>query len=205
MLRIAELEPLATAAGVLYRPRVYADERSARWDGYIVFFPLGTGTVISTPRETTQSDFASLQTWALRLDRVYLEGALVRALEASDGIVMPASLPDLVEAETRAATDAIALHRAAERAGAKAAEELTAAAIHEEAAAVARENAADLTRQQEELESLANETARATAEAAADAHESAAREARAVAADIGRGKSATDKPRRKRPAPRKNR
>jgi len=205
MLRIAELEPLATAAGVLYRPRVYADERSARWDGYIVFFPLGTGTVISTPRETTQSDLASLQTWALKLDRVYLEGALVRALEASDGIVMPASLPHLVEAETRAATDAIALHRAAERAGAKAAEELTAAAIHEEAATVARENAADLTRQQEELESLANESARATAEAAADAHESAAREARAVAADIGRGKSATDKPRRKRPAPRKNR
>jgi hypothetical protein len=61
-----------------------------------------------------------------------------------------------------------------------------------------------LTRQQEELESLANETARVTAEAAADAHESAAREARAVAADVGRGKSATDK-RRKRSAPRKKR
>jgi len=205
MLRIAEFEPIATAAGSLYRPRVYADERSARWDGYIVFFPIGTGTVISTPRETTQSAFASVQTWASRLDRVYLEGALVRALEASEGVVMPASLPDLVAAETRAATDAIALHRAAERAGAEAESELTAAVIHEEAAAVARENAAHLTRQQEELESLANETTRVTAEAAADAHESAAREARAVAADIGRGKSATDRPRRKRSAPRKNR
>ena len=205
MLRIAEFEPIATDAGALYRPRVYADENAARWDGYIVFFPLGTGTVISTPRETTQSDFASLQTWASRLDRVYLEGALVRALDASGGVVMTASLPDLVAAETRAATDAIALHRAAERAGAEAASELTAAAIHEDAAAVARENAEHLTRQQEEFESLANETARVTAEAAADAHESAARAARAVAADIGRGKSATDKPRRKRSAPRKNR
>src|SRR4029453_16711488 len=133
MLRIAEFEPIATDAGALYRPRVYADENAARWDGYIVFFPLGTGTVISTPRETTQSDFASLQTWASRLDRVYLEGALVRALDASGGVVMTASLPDLVAAETRAATDAIALHRAAERAGAEAASELTAGAVDTEA------------------------------------------------------------------------
>jgi hypothetical protein len=39
---------------VLYRPRVYGDPSDARWNGYVVFFPIGVGTVISTPRETTQ-------------------------------------------------------------------------------------------------------------------------------------------------------
>jgi hypothetical protein len=203
MLRIAEFEPIATAAGALYRPRVYADQNAGLWDGYIVFFPLGIGTVISTPRETTQSDFASLQSWASGLNRIYLEGALARALEASDGVVMPTSFTDLVVAETTAAADAITLHRAAERAGADALSELEAAEIHEHAAAIAREDAARLTRQQEELESLANETARTTAEVAAEAYESAARQARTVAADIAG--SATERPQRKRSVPRKKR
>jgi hypothetical protein len=205
MLRIAEFKPIATAAGALYQPRVYADRNSALWDGYIVFFPMTVGPVISTPRETTQSDLVSLQTWASGLDRIYLEGALARALEASNGVVLPTSFTDLVVAETAAAADAIALHRAADRAGADATSELKAAETHEQAAAVAREGAARLTRQQREFERLANESERSTAEVAAEAYESAAREARTVAADIGRAESATDKPRRKRPAPRKKR
>jgi hypothetical protein len=205
MLRIAEFEPIATAAGALYRPCVYADRNAALWDGYIVFFPMTIGTVISTPRETTQSNFASLQTWASGLDRIYLEGALARALDASEGVILPTSLTDLVVAEGAAAAEAIALHRAAERAGAEAASELTAAETHEQAAAVAREDAARLTRQQREFERLANETERSTAKVAAEAYESAARQARTVAADIGRADSATDRPRRKRPGPRKKR
>jgi hypothetical protein len=168
MLRIAEFKPIATAAGALYQPRVYADRNSALWDGYIVFFPMTVGPVIST-------DLASLQTWASGLDRIYLEGALARALEASNGVVLPTSFTDLVVAETAAAADAIALHRAAERAGADATSELKAAETHEQAAAVAREGAARLTRQQREFERLANESERSTAEVAAEAYESAAR------------------------------
>jgi hypothetical protein len=205
MLRIAEFKPIATTAGALYQPRVYADRNRDLWDGYIVFFPITVGPVISTPRETTQSDLASLQTWASGLDRIYLDGALARALEASNGVVLPTSFTDLVVAETAAAADAIALHRAAERAGADAMSELKAAETHEQEAAVAREDAARLTRQQREFERLANESERSTAEVAAEAYESAAREARTVAADIGRAESTTDKPRRKRPAPRKKR
>jgi hypothetical protein len=203
MLRIAEFEPIVSAGGVVYRPRVYADHNTALWDGYLVFFPLSMGTVVSTPRETTQSDFTSLQTWASGLDRVYLEGALARALETGVGVAMPTAASDLAVAEIAAATDAIALHRAAERVAADAASELTAAERYEAAATVARENASQLTRREQELEKLANESARTSAEAAAEAHESAAREARAVAADVGGAKRATAKSGRKRPSRRK--
>jgi hypothetical protein len=61
------------------------------WDGYVVFFPLGVGAVISTPRETTQSTFESLRHWAHALDAVYLEGALSRPLAGSRGVPLPAT------------------------------------------------------------------------------------------------------------------
>jgi hypothetical protein len=205
MVRIAVFDPISSANGALYRPRAFADQNGGRWDGYIVFFPIGSGTVVSTPRETTQVDFSSLQAWALALDDIYLDGALVRALEASGGVEFPATAPDVAAAEINAATDAITLHRAAERAAAEASAELAAAEMHDDAATVARANASRLTRRQDDLESLANETTRATAEAAAEAHESAARQARAVAADAAPGQSAAGKPRRKRSTPRKNR
>jgi potassium transporter len=159
-------------------------------------------TSVSTPRETTQVDFASVQAWALALDDIYLEGALVRALEASGGVEFPAMAPDLAAAEIDTEADAITLHRTARRVAAEASAELAAAEMHEDAAAVARENASHLTRRQHDLESLANETTRATAKVAAEAHESAARHARAVAADAAQSQRATGKPRRKR-SPRK--
>ena len=157
MIRIAEFEPLASASGAVYRPRAYGGARDGLWDGYIVFFPVGPGTVISTPRETTQSNFKELQRWSLSLDRVYLEGALARALAATPGVAMPATVKelDLVTAETRAAGDAIALHRLAERAAAEATAELVAAEMHEQAAAAAHENAERLHRKHDELEELA--------------------------------------------------
>lgn len=205
MVRIAVFDPVASASGALYRPRAFADQNAGRWDGYIVFFPMGSGTVVSTPRETTQVDFRSLQAWALALDAVYLEGALIRALDASGGVEFPATATDLAAAEINAAADAITLHRAADRAAAEASAELAAAEMHEDAAAVARENASRLTRRQDDLESLANETTRATAEVAAEAHETAARQARAAAADAAQRQSATGTRRRKRSTPRKNR
>jgi hypothetical protein len=207
MLRIAEFEPIASATGALYRPRVYGDGRDASWDGYIVFFPLGSGPVISTPVETTQSTIESLQEWSVSLDSVYLEGALARALAATSGVAMPATIAEfeLAAAETLAAGDAIALHRAADRAAAEAASELAAADMHEHAAAAARENATRLARQKDELEQLARQTTRIAAEAAAEAHEGVAREARTIAADAARLKKPKRSRRKPSTSPRKKR
>lgn len=204
MIRIAEFDALAGATGTLYRPRVYAQARDDQWDAYIVFFPIIAGTVISTPRETTQPTLESLQHWASVLDSVYLEGALARAAAATPGIVMPATAAelDLAAAETLAAGDAVALHNAAERATVEAASELAAAEMHEQAAAAARDNAARLEQKRDELEDLAKETRRLAAETVATSHEIAASEARAVAADVERAKR-DRKPARKRSSSRK--
>jgi hypothetical protein len=206
MLRIAEFDVLASATGALYRARVYGDPASTRWDGYVVFFPIVGGAVISTPRETTQPTFESLRHWAFALDVVYLEGALRRALAAGSGVPMPPiTESDLAAAELTAADDAIALHRAANRAGVEAASELASAETHEQAAAAARKNAERLARSQEDLDTLANETARSAAEAAADVYESAAREARNVATDLGSATKSKVGTSRKRSTPQKKR
>ena len=74
---------------------------------------------------------------------------------------MPATVTELdLAAELSAAGDAVALHRAADRAGLEAMSELASAEMHEEAAAAARENAERLERSQEDLDALARATAR---------------------------------------------
>lgn len=182
--RILEFPPVVSPTGVLYRPRVYGELRSdATWNGWIVFFPIGTGTAISTPQETTQTSYQALSRWALALDDVYLEGALSRALRASPGVAVPPIPADLWETT---AADAVALHRAAERAGVNAAVATARAEMHDRSATAARAQAARFTREQKDTEKLANETIRARAEATAAAHESAARAARVVAGDAGR-------------------
>ena len=109
MIRIAQFETVTSGIGITYRPRVYGDPQGVMWDGYIVFFPLAGGAVISTPRETTQRTLADLERWALTLNHVYLEGALVRALETASGLPLPGgSIADAEAEELRAAADAVA-------------------------------------------------------------------------------------------------
>jgi hypothetical protein len=73
-------EPVLSSSGT-YLARVYAGAiEGGRWGGWIVFFPVGGGQVISTDRETTQSSIAALSTWAGGVTHTYLEGALQRAL-----------------------------------------------------------------------------------------------------------------------------
>jgi hypothetical protein len=181
--KIAEFEPMASSDVQLYVPRVYGDRAvDGVWEAWVVFFPVLGGSVISTPRETTQTSYEALQHWAQTLDRVYLEGALERALDTNTSVPI-SSADDVSQAEANAAAAVVALHRAADRAGIKAASETVKAETHERAAAVARTNSAEFAREQEEMEALADEAVHDAAEAAAARHESAAREARAIAAE----------------------
>ena len=67
--------------GARYAPRACArmtDDR--RWEGWIEFSDVETGAVIRSARETTQPSRDDAMYWATGLTRVYLEGALDRAL-----------------------------------------------------------------------------------------------------------------------------
>jgi hypothetical protein len=72
---------LPGADGARYAPRACAREREdGRWEGWIEFGDLDTGAVIRSGRETTQPSRDDAMYWATGLTRVYLEGALARAL-----------------------------------------------------------------------------------------------------------------------------
>lgn len=64
-----------------YAPRACArSSDDGRWEGWLEFSDLDTGLVIRSARETTQPSRADTMYWATGLTRVYLEGALLRAL-----------------------------------------------------------------------------------------------------------------------------
>jgi hypothetical protein len=67
--------------GLVYGAQaVGATMPDGRWEGWIEFIPLGGGTPVRTPRETTQPTADDLAYWASGLTPVYLEGALHRAV-----------------------------------------------------------------------------------------------------------------------------
>jgi hypothetical protein len=166
------------ASGLLYRPRAYGDPRSdGTWDGWLIFYPLASGTAIAPPRpETTQSTLAALTQWAAGVTPVYLEGALARALA---GVQQPPLIDQLTAAEYEALEDAERLETAA-------AEERTAADLDEAAAEAARGDAERLSRERLSTESALAATEEAAATIEADVHEQSARGARAIAADAAR-------------------
>lgn len=51
------------------------------WEGWIEFVPVSGGSPVRTPRETEQPNRNDLMYWAQGLTRVYLDGALSRALK----------------------------------------------------------------------------------------------------------------------------
>jgi hypothetical protein len=71
-----------------YRARVCGrpmnDERDERWEGWIELISADAGPtrILRTPRETVQPNRTDLEYWATGLTPVYLEGALVRALDS---------------------------------------------------------------------------------------------------------------------------
>ena len=56
------------------------------WEGWIEFTPVGEGEAIRTPRETEQPNRDDLVYWSQGLTHVYLEDALLRALERTSSI-----------------------------------------------------------------------------------------------------------------------
>ena len=67
--------------GALYAPRACARMTDdGRWEGWIEFSDVETGAVVRSARETTQPSRDDAMYWATGLTRVYLEGALDRAL-----------------------------------------------------------------------------------------------------------------------------
>ena len=169
--------PLVDYGGRPYRPRVYGEPQpDGSWGGWIVFFPLDGSPAVATDRETTQSTIESLGVWAAGLTPVYLEGALVRALQLA---AVPLVLANLDEAEYAALEDAERLEMAADI-------ERATANIDEAAAAAARADAERIRGERLVTESALAAADEAAATIEADLHERAAGQARAIAADAAR-------------------
>ena len=175
--RIQQYE-LMQAGARWYRPRAYGDPQlDATWDGWLVFFPLAGGSAIAPPGpETTQATFAALAVWAAGLTRVYLEGALARALGLKHQAPLIARLRD---AEYEALDEAERLETAAEV-------ERTAADLDDAAAKAARVDAERIRRERLATEGTLAATEEAAARVAANIHEQAARDAREIAGDAKR-------------------
>jgi hypothetical protein len=73
--------PVRDANGLQYEARAYgAAIDHVLWEGWIEFVPIGGGPPLRSPRETTQPNRVDTVYWATGLTRVYLEGALIRAV-----------------------------------------------------------------------------------------------------------------------------
>jgi hypothetical protein len=153
-------EPVARA-GITYRARVYTEvQTDGMWTAWIVFFPAGGGRVISTDRETTQSNLNAVRYWASGLTHTYLHGALDRALSLQPELRLARELDRLERLEESAE-----LH----------------AETHEAAAAEVRMESGVVADVRERAEERLLSTTARTAKADARAHETAAAAAREMA------------------------
>lgn len=76
--------------GARYAPRACARVGDdGLWEGWLEFTDLDTGIAIRSGRETTQPSRADAMYWATGLTRVYLEGALARALNPTRRLEPP--------------------------------------------------------------------------------------------------------------------
>jgi hypothetical protein len=81
-------EPFVDADGNNYIAQVWAEPLDTRWHAWLVFVG-SDGIVRATGRETVQATAAAIRYWAAGLTRVYLEGAVKRA------VPVDVSAPDL--------------------------------------------------------------------------------------------------------------
>jgi|SRR5947207_3173320 len=134
---VRKYEFVPDAAGVMYQPRAYGEvQPDGSWDGWLVFFPILTGVVVATDRETTQNSYADLVRWSARLTPAYLEVALERALRLQ---LEPAFRPRFAELSELDSDEELELAAAEARTDAEEAE--LEAEAHESEAAAARAEA----------------------------------------------------------------
>ena len=76
-------EAITSDSGAAYHARVLgAPGADGLWTGWLEFSPAGGDRpALETDRETTQPNRTDLAYWAAGLSRVYLQGALTRALD----------------------------------------------------------------------------------------------------------------------------
>jgi len=87
-------DPVVSSDGRSYRAQATgALMPDGKWEGWIEFAPIDGGEPLRSPRETTQPNRVDALYWATGLTRVYLEGALGRALHPLVQHVPAASKP----------------------------------------------------------------------------------------------------------------
>ena len=76
-------EPFLLDGGASFMARVLGIETPlGQWEGWLEFIPTdGVGDTITTERETTQPNRTDLEYWAGGLSRVFIQGALRRAVD----------------------------------------------------------------------------------------------------------------------------
>jgi hypothetical protein len=79
---ITELSQTVTADDRTYKARVHGRERrDGTWEGWLEFVPAtGNFPALTTEPETSQPDRKALDYWSTGLEKIYLEGALDRAM-----------------------------------------------------------------------------------------------------------------------------
>jgi hypothetical protein len=79
-------EPIAAPGGKTYLAQAVGKEvDGGLWDGWLEFQSAGDGSdVLASGRETTQPNRKNVEYWAQGLTKIYLEGALVRAISLSE-------------------------------------------------------------------------------------------------------------------------
>jgi hypothetical protein len=142
------------SAGGVYQARAYGEPRAdGMWDGWLVFFPIGAGTVVATDQETAQSSFANLVRWSSTIGAVYLEGALERALQLQPEASISARIADLALVDREVVEDRAVLETAAAQARAESDAAARDAAVHERAATFARAESRERAKHARALES----------------------------------------------------
>jgi hypothetical protein len=79
-------EPIAASGGKTYLAQAVGKEvDGGLWDGWLEFQSIRDGSdVLASGRETTQPNRKNLEYWAQGLTKVYLEGALGRAISLAE-------------------------------------------------------------------------------------------------------------------------
>jgi hypothetical protein len=92
---LLELDPLLTGNdGKIYRARACGRPHGdGLWEGWLEFESIDGELVWRTSRETTQPNHADLVYWATGISKVFLEGALRRAMTPAPHVVVRTPAP----------------------------------------------------------------------------------------------------------------